>query len=659
MGAGVEEIVRLFAGHLHLSTETARVRLDYDKFVTAKAYQDPDPHKDTGNYKKPDDLDDYSPTAHRVDPSSVAPNLIFYDLTRADPFHSTTYGPDLSGLPDGIPADFPNLGAPLLPAAPVLSIQPEGLINVTYDKGGAEYLVQVTQLNMMWDNDITVPDGWSVSALQTLQIDDIGAALEELYHEAEEVLPPEFADLLYDTASLITFAGDYDADWEATGLTTRSDVEPGLYINGVLQPEGTELPEFPAGADEEEEASEDQYPTDLAQLITAGSNVAANVATIADVNHPLGTLVVAGDFFRTDAIVQTYSYVDNDNIEYAGGGVFQIDGSGNEAFNIATFIDTDPGVPSFAGSNIFPGVDWHVDVLDGDFFDVNVVSQSNWMYDNDISVQDTYLSHYQLLAGTNEQGNFANVITIGDNYDLVIVLGDYHEINFIHQKNVLFDPDSLKVLGYGSVLEEGDYAGPTITSGGNWLHNEAIIEQWGTDSFNALTPAWEALIAQLNNGDTELDFTAGIGIPNFGDPAFNILLITGDMYDINAIKQENVVADADVLIQTVGGGIAGEDPAMQEASTGGNALGNFAAIAHTGPAADYYIGGQVYEDEMLIQTELIAADDDTVKESDPEALANELVAFTSPSDDNKDDDDMAYGPAHDSGHSDVLGNVLT
>ena len=74
MGAGVEEIVRLFAGHLHLSTETARVRLDYDKFVTAKAYQDPDPHKDTGNYKKPDDLDDYSPTAHRVDPSSVAPN---------------------------------------------------------------------------------------------------------------------------------------------------------------------------------------------------------------------------------------------------------------------------------------------------------------------------------------------------------------------------------------------------------------------------------------------------------------------------------------------------------------------------------------------------------------------------------------------------------
>lgn len=248
--------------------------------------------------------------------------------------------------------------------------------------------------------------------------------------------------------------------------------------------------------------------------MTAGSNLAANVAGIFDINHGIGTLVVVGDYFRTDAIIQLNLYVDDDDITYAGDGVFQIEGDGNEAFNIATFLDTDAGVPSFAGSDIFPGIDWYVDVLDGDLFDVSVVSQANWLYDNDVSVQDNYLTNYQLLMGANEQGNFTEIITIGENYDLVIVLGDYHELNLIYQKNILLDPDTLKVLGYDDAFGDGDgLTDPSITTGANWLQNEALIEQWGTQSYQELTPAWEALIAQLNAGDTELDPSVGVGHP--------------------------------------------------------------------------------------------------------------------------------------------------
>lgn len=662
MGTGVTEIIRLFAGHFHLSDEVARMRQSYDEFMAQREREDFDPGRHHATQKSPD-LDEFDTASRYVDSQSMAPGLIDYGPASADPFHTKARPPDINAIVDGrLPHDFPSPGAPFLLAAPDLLqlVADEPAIHVSYDTGGDQYLIQATQLNVMWDNDITVAEGWSVEALQSLQIQDVVETLQELHEQANAELPAEFANLNFDTASLITFAGEYDATWEATGLTTRSDVEPCVYVNGELQLEGAELPVFPAALDPEEEP-ENPHPTDVpAQIVTAGSNLAANVAGIFDINHALGTLVVGGDYFRTDAIVQLNLCVDDDNIKYAGDGIFQIEGGGNEAFNIATFLDTDPGVPSFAGSNIFPGIDWHVDVLDGDLYDVSVVTQENWLYDNDVSVQDAYLTNYQLLMGANEQGNFAEFLTIGGDYDLVIVLGDYHEINFIYQKNVLLDPDTLKVLGYDDSFPEGEgLTDPSITTGKNWLQNEALIEQWGTQSYQELTPAWEALIAQLNNGDTELDVLAGIGIPNFDDPAFNILLITGDVYDVNAIKQENVVADADVAVQLLPAAAADADPAMQVASTGENALGNFATIVHTGPAADYYIGGEVYEDEMLIQTELVATDDDSVKESDPDALANELVAFTSPAEEGSHDEDSVASPIYDSGHSDVLGNVLT
>ncbi|BAQ18475.1 hypothetical protein [Methyloceanibacter caenitepidi] len=664
MGTGATEIIRLFAGHFHLSNETGRLRESYDEFMAHRARGDFDPGTHDAIYKSPD-LDEFHTYSRFVDPQSEPPGLVGYGPLSADPLQSEPRRLDINPIIDNaLPDELAAPGAPLLIAAPTLLQYEieygELAINVTYDTGGDQHLIQVQQLNVMWDNDIAIPEGWSAEALQTLQFPDIPDTLQDLHDQAVAAAPPELSDVSFNTGSLISFAGEYDAEWKASGETTRNDVEPGVYVNGELQPEDAELPVFPVGLGDDGEA-ESAYPTDVpGQIVTAGSNLAANVAGIFDINHGIGTLVVVGDYFRTDAIVQLNLYVDDDDITYAGDGVFQIEGDGNEAFNIATFLDTDAGVPSFAGSDIFPGIDWYVDVLDGDLYDVSVVSQANWLYDNDVSVQDNYLTNYQLLMGANEQGNFTEILTIGDNYDLVIVLGDYHELNLIYQKNILLDPDTLKVLGYDDAFGDGDgLADPSITAGANWLQNEALIEQWGTQSFQELTPAWEALIAQLNAGDTELDLSAGVGIPNFGDPAFNILLITGDVYDINAIEQENVVADADVALQLLPPAAAHEDPAMQVASTGENALGNFATIVHTGPAADYYIGGELYEDEMLIQTELIASNDDTVTGSDPDVLANELVAFTLPPEEDGHDEDAVAVPVHDSAHSDVLGNVLT
>jgi hypothetical protein len=653
MGTGVTEIIALFAGHFHISAEVGRLRMDYDEFAGRGRHHDGLDQSSHSDHPQPHDLDDFITTRGYFDPSSGPPGFLGYIPDFADPFPPGRAHVLTGEFPDHVPSlTGASPGSPTL----IVLAQDAPVITVTYEPGGDQHAIYLQQQNLLLDNDIVAPDG---SAAASLQMQDIDGSLNALNEQANAELPSELAISSYDTGSLVTFASQHDTEWAQTGETTRGEVEPGTYINGELQPDGAELPIFPRTFDSGEAAPPDQYPTDVpGQFVTAGSNLVANAAAILDVNHALGTLVVMGDYFRTDAIVQVNLYVDSDKIEYAGNTGFDIEGHGNQAYNIASFLDTDLGIPSFAGSNIFPGLDWHVDVFNGDLYDVQSITQSNWLYDNDVTVQDSYETNYQLLVGANEEGNFGQFLTIGGDYDLVIVLGDYHEINFIYQKNVLLDPDIVKVLGYDALPGGDGLTDPSIVSGDNWLHNEASIEQIGTSSYVPITPDWEALIEQLNNGTAELDPASGLGIPNFNDPTLNILLVTGDIYDINAIAQQNVVADADVVIQALPDAAADSTPVMQVANTGDNALGNFASIVHTGPAADYYIGGDLYEDEMLIQSDIVVADNDNITQNDPNALANELIAFTSPPEDDGGEGESALGPSHDPGHSDLLGHVL-
>jgi hypothetical protein len=272
------------------------------------------------------------------------------------------------------------------------------------------------------------------------------------------------------------------------------------------------------------------------------------------------------------------------------------------------------------------------------------------MLDNDVALQTQAEANYQLLAGANEQGNFATYLTIIGDYDLVIVLGDYHELNFIWQKNVLFDPDTVMALG-----SEGD-GSQSITTGTNWLHNEAMIEQFGTDAFHPMGANWLELAGLLTGQEATLDLALGLGIPNFGDSTFDVLVVTGSMYDLNLIAQENVVGDADVIAQMLPEGA----DADQVIRTGDNALGNFAAIVRTGPAADAYIGGDFYEDEMLIQSELVVADSDAITLNDPDELASELVVFATAAESEADCPDPAFvSTTASAGHHDLLGGALT
>ncbi|WP_141701878.1 hypothetical protein [Methyloceanibacter stevinii] len=91
-------------------------------------------------------------------------------------------------IDNALPHELAAPGAPLLIAAPtLLQIEigsGELAIHVTYDTGGDQHLIQVQQLNVMWDNDIAIPEGWSAEALQALQFRDVAETLQDLHDQA-------------------------------------------------------------------------------------------------------------------------------------------------------------------------------------------------------------------------------------------------------------------------------------------------------------------------------------------------------------------------------------------------------------------------------------------------------------------------------------------
>ena len=106
----------------------------------------------------------------------------------------------------------------------------------------------------------------------------------------------------------------HDAAWaESGGTPDAHSVTPGYYVNGELQERPSEPPP-PAQAPELPDTGHG-----IGQWATLGSNFSINAALIVDIGEGARTMVVMGDYFKTDAIFQTNTTVDHDHISVSGG----------------------------------------------------------------------------------------------------------------------------------------------------------------------------------------------------------------------------------------------------------------------------------------------------------------------------------------------------
>lgn len=646
---GTTEIIWHFAGYLHLAIDDVRARLTYeDGALTLRQ-------------------GDYVATLPDFDfPADLAP----FDTDRTRP-------PDFP-FEDTI-ANGRTMPAPLAAKLPAVKVKvptsdeiekvashpPTGsgaakaMITVTYGEGGEQIQVEVDQINMASDDDqFGVLPGSDAGALHQI---DIAATIESLAQSAADEVPPALALPQSGVAEVAAFVASQHAATKSAAAAADGEedasppVKPGLYINGELQPAGTVRTETPE--------TEEPAPNLAAkgQWATLGDNIAENAAVIVDINDAAPTLVVLGDYFATNAIVQVNAFVDNDKMDLGAALPTQVITGGNTADNIAEFIDN--GGVHGARAGLFGGPLWHVDVVDGDFFDVTLLTQKNYLQDNDITGQTGQVAHYQVVAGANEQYNLAELLKGETPYDAIIIGGDYHGENFIFQTNVLLDSDILKMVAGGD-----EPTAQFALTGENALLNDATIVTYGNDSFQQVGPGLRDLATALANRDGTIDMAYGNLLPGNGTGVLNVLYITGDYYDINALWQVNVIADADLALQLLSGAPvgqgelilsgapAGEGGLTQSASTGGNTLTNSAAIIDVGSTFSY-LGGEMYDDSILIQANLVTDDEDAVVNRNTDALVSEIIAFTGPDEADQNDDTHPLPTLNP--QDDVMGSVLT
>jgi hypothetical protein len=636
---GVTEIVYHFAGYLQLITETAKDRIIYE---------------DGGIPVRPDDYvvelrddvvrpdleelkTDKTPDSPFVLPDSLKPLEIHASFLRPlKPFR------DVEPEVDDPSVRLPSLKKPVVAGSAEFDLK----ISLIYRDGGDQQMFNALQLNSMEDDDLLGARPESHAA--NLHHVDIDAKLGQLIDQVEGQIPEELALPVSGSQVAAEFLALRDTAIKNGGDDDDNphSIEPGYYVNGEL----TQPPEDKPAPDENATAPDPAIKGQWAEL---GGNVATNAALIVDIKEASNTMIVLGDYFKTNAIVQTNAYIDNDNVRLAGGESYApIIGGNNAADNIAEFIQNDGVFPKMPV--LHAGLQWNVTVVYGDFYDVNVVYQKNVLQDNDVAVQDTQYSHYEAYLGANEQLNMFELFSGEVKYDLIVVCGDFHAANLIFQYNVLLDQDVLKIAAGDA---SADATSQAASSGENELLNNAVIVGYGDNFFAVPEDDLDVILDALASRSTSLDPSLGWLVPGNGSGVLDVLYVTGNYYDINAIWQVNVIADVDTAIQYFGlpNPEDGETFA-QNASTGGNQLTNDATIVDVG-ANNSLVAGDVYQDTILIQANLVTESNDKIIHGDPNTLVSEVIAFTG--DDNTEVTETDLPVTGTDVNSDPMGSILT
>lgn len=590
-----------FSGYPRIALEPHRIQTDFEDF-----YQRHKPVDDAPAARplpiSPPDLSDLN----------VGRSPQLFD-PEADPWNPLHFGAHRF-----LPPAAPSLRLPSVPQAPK-PVDPHSNsrggggaeqireIDVKYDEKGDPTDLRATQLNTLHDDDvITDPDG-----KDAIWPHHETANLLDLVHTAEAQIPEVYLGTVATPESIVVTLqalGDHSLPAVPTPL------QAGITVDGVVSATDAALPKGPADLVPES-------PTDSSAnmaVIHTGDNLAMNFAGIVDTHGAIGTLVVLGDSYKSDVIVQTNVLVDQSVIAGTSDTAV-IQAAGNEANNVAEFVQTLARNPYEMG--FFGGLHWNVDRVQGDYYDVKLVTQVNDMRDNDM-VQHAATDHYKMVeTGSNEQLNELTATQSGTQYDLTIVTGNYYSANWILQTNVLLNSDYVQVNeGPGGAGSE------TVSTGASWLTNSATIADYSGAS-SALSSDMRSLVSDLQRGEQTLDIDKGFVVPGDGSMSLNVLFITGNYYDFSVLRQTNVVSDSDVVQQTLGNGESGY------VSTGSNSLSNEALLITLGPLGGQQVGGQQYSESVLVQTNIITQSIDllpsksSVVLNDPAKLAPEVAAL--------------------------------
>ena len=650
--SGVAEIVELiwhFAGYLRIQPDgVARIKINYEG-AAAKNLEDDDARTPTDKSSKslPVDID-----------SDASPVAIFPD---ADDYSWQVDLRHFSSKPSKFP-DLPKAGAKPQEVPPLQPMAGGGGGGGGGDSfefifkwpGPIQEVVDLKQINILHDDDQA-----SVGPLE-LEVAPLDAApvLAPMLDDAQNAVPVRFEPEHNDTSSVLEFVNKRDSH----PVETQTENAPyvvaaGKYVNGELQNPDTDVHQLTNEKIDAISAALDAVdgPPPLPsgdhtgmhiQDMSLGSNIAANDASVISHAGLCGSMLVLGNTYQTQAIFQTNVLVQSDQIEVKSGGEGGVNFMPNLVQNIADFSHTGAlEGPWTADGPLF----WQVDVINGSFYDVKCMTQTNYITDNDTVSQTQSIGLSFVMAGSNDQINTIDFNTLSSQYDLIVIEGSYHYLGMINQTNVVLDLNHVWQDGTGSAA-----ADQNIAAGDNALINDASIVYVGSTGSQAVTDGMVDLAHILASDAKPNGSQIAAAFPDLVG-AVHVLYVKGDYYDINYLAQTNVISDADAAAQLLTSGSG-----QQSVSTGNNQAINVASIVDAGSLTTPYVQGQAYSDTILIQTNIISTDHQ-ITTNDPAKLVPELVAFTG--NDNADqhqqtDAPQLFAPADSQHHNDVLAGTL-
>jgi hypothetical protein len=661
------EIIAHFIGLFDPQTDSERARL---LNLEGQALRDGSPHmgdpsEQQAAFQSNLDLKDYDPHL-KYDPPQES-----YDHLQQR-LYDQTYAQSLKMLQDLANGELPH---PFTPPQIITIDDPERLHT---DSGAESNVAHLLQANSVRDDDILDMTHGTHPVQNIVYIDE---QLGEMSARAEALSPFSTWSRTDSFDGVVKIADDvhnYAQNVEQNGGTDLQDpdgsrilVKVGTNLDGppIVNGHPDTVPVLHDFLPDRGLAAAYQEPvgTDGAQHLTGagpnsldveiGANVVANVAGIVDTNMITPVMAVMGDYHSINSISQIYIYSDHDKVEgVSDDPTNSVMHAPTIGMNIAMFAHSqfNPGTTDQSGgdSHSMPTA-WHVSVVNGDVSFVHWTEQYNFLSDNDSMTVQTEGVQTSVLTGGNTVTDLSSYLGIGTQYDLVIVGGQAYNMNAINQISVLYDNDTVKMDGGGNTQ---------IQTGNNLIWNQASIDNIGDPNRFAAMPDYMNETMK-NIQDHENSMPGGLSAdPNFaGYQGLNVLYITGNFYDVNVIKQVNIVGDADSVTKVANSVLANNADATVHIDTGSNALVNIASIVdYDSFGHTTYVAGNVYSDAVLIQGGLVDHDNSTNQSTGQ--LANEAIAFLG-NHDPVTTTDTDHGTTIDAGHdlsfhNGALGDVM-
>ncbi|WP_192359711.1 type I secretion protein [Mesorhizobium mediterraneum] len=635
----ITEAISHFVGLFEITLEQTRLRKAYDEFKALQAVEEerPELSSHTIDVEAGYNLEDFVPS---IQYSPVPPKFVL-----TTPWSEFQFAPpDIPAIPQ---PDVVYPGLLLHPEAPLMGSAPSRLILPHIEPPGS-VAVLINQELRLSDNDYVGAGGHGLKF--SPEAANYGAEMAALLGAAADLSPIDDLEMPGSSEEIVTIiktAGERlnghpeESDGEADVFVVKADVIEGTYVNGQSVDEAPKLddhlPEKHRRADEEEdEEGEPEQPSytpgsggidiDVSVELEAGGNLLVNSVSMANNWLQSPVCAVMGDHVELNAIVQINVSCDSDLVSSSinGWGLNATDPT--QGFNIAMFKRVDPSAEAAASKakqGDFPE-HWVVTEVEGDLLIMNWIQQYTLMTDNDVSILSSSGVETLVTAGANTAANDISLDELGFHYDLIVVGGNIYDANIIHQLNVLLDNDLIGAVDGFQTTGEG-----AASTSGNLLWNQANIVNYGAaDRFEAMSEAYRKACESLQNGNGDLSDILDDG-PFAGIGALRVLYISGDILNLQYVKQTTILGDSDQVALAMNA--LAHPEADWTISTGTNSLVNYAYIADVDSTGKTYVGGGIYSDEILIQAELISTGPD-LGGQDPDMLVNEAVAFL--------DDDM-------------------